>query len=246
LEIIWGVDDMESLGSLIQAAQATQEARNQSNPIGNRMAAAAMGMINAPAMREAQDNKRLDRYKKLLDLQETISKIKTERMNQAVFGNMAKGMGVLPMEDPEMDNARGVAHDSIGKDNTPVAKTQGNKLLDFINREGLSSASYGPGGFSFSFGKKDKAEKDPLARRAKTIGLATEAAQNEIAGKEGVDPMTGRPRQPRNDEVMKYIPAFESFLSGDDAAYKERMDKIRKAGDPLDLLGGGAVDLNLK
>lgn len=226
---------MASLGEMVQAAQATRAAKQGGDRTANVMMSILQGNM-------AGNAGRFDREAKMLDIQEKLTKIKESRQRQEVFGNLAKSMGILPMDPSEQDSARAVAHGALAPGARPPA-TQANKLMQFMNENEMTGMSFGQDGFKFAFGKKGgkgKAETpdDARQRRIAVMTLAHQAASDNIAATEGADPVTKKSRPPRPDEVRKFVPAFESMLSGDTKAYGDSMDGIRKAGDPLDALNG--------
>lgn len=239
---------------MVRVMQVRHGGGGRGDAVANRLLSAMQGFMGGREMIEKKKDRRLDRYDKLLAINEKLAKIETERQNQKVFGNMAKAMGLMPMEEAESGNARGVAHESLGGPKGPVMHTPENKLAKFLEDSGDGWVSFGKEGFRFSMrkgkGKGAGAEKD-YARRAAAHRMAVDAAAREIAATEGPDPVTEKMRLPRNDEVMKYLPSFERFLSGDRKGLEDGMEKIRKEGDPFSLAGdgdplGGGIDLDME
>lgn len=235
---------MASLSELVNAAQVTQQAQNQ-NPLAKVAESALSGGFTGMALRRQDQKDSMDRYVKLLDVQEKLAKIDTERLNQRITSNVAKSVGVLPMDSGEAMNARAVASDAmIPADDVPVVNTQQGKLARLMKGQRLAGFSLSGGKVDFQFkGPREAADRDPAARREKIMKLATDAAQREWDQSQMPKAMPGQTSfgRPPNDVVKKYLRAMTAYVDGDTATYDEEMKKV---GDPLGI-GGAGGDLNL-
>lgn len=237
---------MASLSEMVAAAQVTQQAKERGNPVANRLLSFMDGVATDRARAQQEADLELDRYKKILDIKAKMIDVKREREKQEVFGNMAKVLGLMGLDEGEDLNSRITAGRAMGGKKAPLPNTKENRMLKFLEENEGASVSYGPEGLRVRFqGKSKKGAGDVAARQARVLEMATEAARREVAQKEGVDPLSGKPRMPRNDEVMKYLGAFESFLGGNTAAAQKGMKRVRQTYEPFDILGDHEIDLDI-
>jgi len=232
---------MASLGEMVHAAQVTQEAKNRSNPLARMTERAMAGGFAGLEERRQEEAGRMDRWMKLLDVQEKMAEIEQLRTEQRIAANTAKAMGILPAGGGEAMNTRSVMFESLGAGDGPVMNTEAGRLKNLLGKHKLTGFKLTGGKVDFSFedpAAPKKSTRDPAARREKIMTLAGQAAQREWDAQQRETALPGQTTfgRPPQDVVNKYIPAITAFVDGDTKTYDAEMAKML---DPWGVGGGG-------
>lgn len=259
---------MVSLSELMQAAQAKQQAENY-DPLAQVAQSTIGGIYAGIQMKKAAQKEALDRAVKLIDIREKMSNMATAETNRRISENFAKGAGLLPHTPGEMDTARGVAFDDLGKppsalgprspmspDTGPHVNTMKGNMDEAWHVAGgkdgydLVPSFSAKGGFSFTGKARPKKAGDTLngiakaaALQGKIYALALRMAsteQSDLDRKQpGFDPMVYKPLPPTQDAIQKYLPIAQTYLMSG----KNYNKLMGDAGDPLNL--GLSNDLSI-
>lgn len=241
---------MASLSELVAAAQATRQAQDTGSPLANSLQSGLTGAFAGMQARRQMINDQLDRYVKLLDIQQKTAEIAKARQDMQISGNMAKATGALPMDPAEAMTARGVANDSLGGGGAPPAMNDtAGKLSSFMRDNHLAEFKLNDGKPEFVYKPNRVRAENPAqvaTRQEKIMGLATQAAQREWNATQrakAVDPTQTNFGTPTNDVVHKYIPAMTAYVDGDTSTFNNEMDRLQ---DPWNTKNPGRpVDLSL-
>lgn len=216
---------MASLSELL--AYADYQAKNKrENSFAGGLSSLVESALSGYEYGDKLKQRQLDRKIKLLDLQKTQGEIEAQAQNTRITQNLAKALGINPLNEPEAANARSVALDSVTVTKPPADNTSAGRINAIHTGDGdynIVPGSFGKGGLTFDFKKakeKSDTEKDPTTRNARIRQDAEQAARREkyntiasIVGPEEAQKYVNV--QPTEDEIQKFIPEMESYLEGD-------------------------------
>jgi hypothetical protein len=195
----------------------------------------------------AENRAALDRALKMLEIQEKMQKMRADATETRIKTNMAKGVGLLPIDDSEKNVLTGLFFQGINpKGNSPKTNTEMGKMMQMDEESGfIHLPEYSDGKLSIKPHKKvsegDKYLKELRVKKAEqdeqeeVMKAATQAAQQheyqrltygmspeEIQG----NAFNVNATKVTPDMVQKYFPAIKAFRAGDMKTYTKLMGTV--------------------
>lgn len=242
---------MASISEMIQLSDYLAQNKRQNSIAGRISSLVDSGVEGYNAGNQYAQNQlkkksaALDTQVKLMDIKKKQQEMEQEATNSRISNNLAKRMGILDLSPQESDAARSTALDSVTSKTPPKDNTNSGQIKAIQTGDGefnVVPGSFGKSGLTWDFKKakteaENKSEKDPTARNARIREQAEAAARREkyntIASMVGPDEAQKYANvQPTEDEIQKFLPEMDSYLSGDKKTATTLRDQ-RRAKDSI-------------
>lgn len=233
---------MASLSEMLQYAQAIDERKGSlANSIGNFGVAVGESISEYNTAKDKRKKEAVDRALKMLEIRDKQLKFEEDLRIQKFEEDKSKAAAVLPLNNDEMDIARGTAFAGMGgRTQAPRQNSQLERMMDFLNK--ADEIEFGKGGINFKVKresgnrKRTAGQEDDLQKSIRK--QASEMAKNELiqlsqaAGTYDVDISKPNVFIPTEELISKYYDTAERFLRGDKAGSETLRKKRLTSMEP--------------